>query len=120
MFLAVLYGHEVICKLLYDAESDINEVHKESGKSLLHTAIDHGHVKVTELLINLGADLNKHDNDGNPQLHLFAQLNSQNEELAKLLITKGNKQKFRIQNNDADTPLHIAIESRHFETRITS
>ena len=94
----------------------MKEVCNESGKSLLHTAIDRGHFKVAELLINHGADLDKQDNDKNTLLHLAAKLDSQDEELVNLLIEKGGREQLKKQNNNKDTPLHIALRNRHVKT----
>ena len=112
LFIAVTYGQEGICKLLCDAGSDINEVCY--GKSLLHTAIDMSHLKIAELLINRGADLDKQDNDGNIPLHLAAVKGSQHEKLVKSLIEKGDKEQLSRQNNKGNTPLHIAAKTGHF------
>ena len=53
----MLYGHYDTCLELLKAGSDVNRVESEHGLSPLHLAIQEGHERIVELLLNFGSNL---------------------------------------------------------------
>ena len=76
-----------VLKLLF-SKSQIDQVQRTSGKSLLMMACVEDNIEIAEILCDLGADVNLQDNQGFTAL-MFAAENG-NEHLAKLLLRKGS------------------------------
>ena len=83
---------------------DVNTKGGEYGITPLHLAASWDSLKVAELLISSGADLEAKDNDGDTPLHLAARDNSL--AVSELLISSGAE--VDVKDNRGLTPLHFA------------
>lgn len=84
-----------------------NQVDVNLHPSMLHNAVRRGDIRVIDLLIKNGAEINRKENDGNtPLMDAIVMLPS--ESVAKLLIDKGAS--LDIQNLDGETALSYATE----------
>lgn len=73
-WLACLYGHGEIMKILAEAGTDIY-VTNQKGINVLHLSIIKNHKDIVEMLIASGFHLNETTNEGSTALHLAAQSN---------------------------------------------
>ncbi len=76
----------------------------KAGRTPLHVALDQGHTKVAELLVERGAGIDCRDKLGNTPLHMAAELGSM--KTAAWLVDQGADVNAR--GNDGWTPLHLA------------
>lgn len=86
------------------------------GVTPLHAAALNGNIRLAELLIAKGADVNAKAVGGNTPLHLLASLSWDSfvdnvNDLAALLIAKGAN--VNVRNEQGLTPLHAAAMSRN-------
>ncbi len=72
-------------KLLLKMDVDINQAGPKTGKTAMHYAAQKGHLKVVEMLITSGANIDLKDKDGATPLDLALQVN--HEEVIKLIKT---------------------------------
>ena len=86
------------------SQSNVNS-RDEAGNTLLHWATANGNLKLTEILVEAGADIDAVNNDGDAPIHLAARFG--HTEVAIYLIDSANVNK-NIQNNQGFTPLHVA------------
>ena len=98
--LAVLHNHiSIVSALVSEFGCDPND-----GLSL-HTACEHGNMTIVKTLMEVGANVNDKDVDGNTPLHLSAR-NKKNETMQTLL--RDFKSDLNIKNKEGRTPLHNA------------
>ena len=71
----------------------------------LHAAIDKGHVKVAQLLLQHDADVDAGDEDGQTPLHLAAKRGDLDTLRSLLIVRRANPD---AQNKDKETPLFLA------------
>jgi len=94
-----------------NAGAEVNVPNNGRSKyTALSFAIMKGHIKIVELLIDNGANVNTVDNKGNTVLHLA----STNGQIVQLLIDKGAD--VNAKNNNGETALLRAFKKRHIET----
>ena len=82
------------------------------GQILIHLTVKENQIKILNLLIAYGADVNTQDdciNDGDTPLHLAVREN--NFTIAEILLQ--NKAQANLQNINGDTPLHIALNENN-------
>ncbi|KAF4073843.1 hypothetical protein AMELA_G00247850 [Ameiurus melas] len=79
---------------------------KSNGKTPLHVACAVSHVDCVALLLNWGANVNSVSRSGRTPLHYCT--TQESVDCARQLILKGADVNKPSQNNDEDTPLHIA------------
>ena len=77
----------------------------DAGNTLLHWATANGNLKLTEILIEAGAEIDATNNEGDAPIHLAARFG--HTEVTIFLIDRANADK-NIQNNQGFTPLHMA------------
>jgi uncharacterized protein len=78
-----------------------------AGLSALHVAIKMGDLKIAEILVKNGADIDFQDNNGNTPLILAVK--KKDLELVTFVVLKGAD--VNLANNDGVTPLHQAAFS---------
>ena len=107
ILIALKRGKKSIVEYLLSKISVDPNLIDSDGNSLLQLATINKHgVKILEMLLDLGADVNVTDKNGNTLLH-FA-INGRNTSVVEFLISKGmdvNK-----KNNDRKSPLDIAFD----------
>ena len=67
------------------------DVIDEQGASPLMVAAKNNNLKMVDLLLNMGADINHQDINGNTALHLLAQMKMADSAVAQLLLERGAK-----------------------------
>lgn len=75
--------------------------------SLLHWAVDRGHIKIVQYLIDVGCEVNLQDEDGQTPLHYAA--TCEHEDIVKLLLKSGADQ--TIKDTDGNLPFGSVIGS---------
>lgn len=87
--------------LLKNIENGVSVNLRDSeGRTPLHWAVDRGHLKIVEILLNKSADVNAKDNEGQTSLHYAVVC--EREPLVELLIKHGADPK--IKDNDGNFP----------------
>lgn len=103
-----------------DDSDDIINIQNSDGNTPLHLAIQTNNNEIIASLLSNNADINRQNNDGNTPLQLALKQNyngekwiTPNKEIAKFIITKGEKYSLDInsQNGDGDTALNVAIKN---------
>ena len=89
----------------------IIDIPTEKGMTPLHYSCQNGNKEISNLLIDLGANLNWKDNKGNTCLHYA--VSSGNISLVKKLILFGADK--NIKNEEGDSPLNIAEKNNNNE-----
>lgn len=98
---------EGVIKFLLDHGADVTAVLNDS-ETTLHIAADYGNVKVVQLLLNKGVDINATDLSGKTALHRgFYGINA--EEIVLLLMDCGAN--LNIEDNNGKTVAHLILES---------
>ena len=98
----IIFFHEKLQK--YFKKVTIIDVPSELGITPLHCACIRGSKNAVDLLLDLGANINAKDNEGNNCLHYAVNSNNPNL-LKKLLIRGANKEE---KNLKEQTPLDLA------------
>ena len=105
----IIYFHEKLQKFFKNIT--IIDVPSELGITPLHCACIKGSKNAIDLLLDLGANINAVDNDGNNCLHYA--VNSNNPTIVKKLLVRGADKTLR--NNNDQLPLDLA-KSNNFKT----
>lgn len=84
---------------------DLNQKDEVTGNTLLHIASRSGKIKIVQLLIYNGANVNEPNNSGMSALHYAC--NREHFKTARELVSSGANVNQR--NSDGDTPLHYAV-----------
>uniref|UniRef100_A0A914V0Q2 Uncharacterized protein n=1 Tax=Plectus sambesii TaxID=2011161 RepID=A0A914V0Q2_9BILA len=104
VFRASGQGHvDVVARLLNEDESRLNGKDAK-GFTCLHHAATRARIKVIDLLLSRGADINVVDNEGNTPLHLASEKSKQ--EVVKHLLVNGADG--NIRNNKQWAAIHVA------------
>jgi ankyrin repeat protein len=99
-------GNSPTAELLIESGADVSIRSTFRGRTALHTAAGWGFLRVTELLIENGADFDARDENGATPLHDAASLG--NFETAKVLIDAGAD--IHARSSLGFTPLHRAAQ----------
>ena len=83
----------------------------------LHIACQLNDVILCQALLQAGADLNKQDDKGNTVVHLAVLIGA--DKVFSTLCEHASKKVLNIENNDGDTPLHIAAKLDKNSTCLT-
>ena len=103
----IIFFHEKLQKFF--KKTTIIDVSSELGITPLHCACIRGSKNAVDLLLDLGANINAEDKEGNNCLHYA--VNSNNPNLLKKLIIRGaDKTK---KNLKGETPLDLAIQNNY-------
>lgn len=94
-----------ICKELLENNASVNAVTKSGRATPLHRASTQGHVKIVELLLKSGADVDLLDADGFSALHRAVA--SEKIQICKLLC---EKTKDNLKNHSGLTPFELALK----------
>ena len=86
------------------SQSNVNS-RDDAGNTLLHWATANGNLKLTEILIEAGADIDAMNNEGDAPIHLAARFG--HTAIAGYLIDSADANK-NVQNIQGFTPLHVA------------
>ena len=89
----------------------IIDIPTENGMTPLHFSCQNGNKEISNLLIDLGANLNLKDNKGNTCFHYA--VNSGNVSLVKKLIMFGADK--NIKNEEGNSPLNLAQKNNNDE-----
>ena len=101
-------GQDILQILLSHAEVwNINLVDADLEDTPLHLAAKRGHLKMAELLLHHGANLNSKNCFQQAPLHCA--VNTTHKKIVKLLCTKGCD--INSRDEDGNTPLHCAVRS---------
>ena len=87
----------------------IIDIPTEYGITPLHIACINGSKNAVDLLLDLGANINAVDNDGNNCLHYA--VNSKNQNLLKKLLVRGADK--NIRNKKGELPYDLAVKNNY-------
>jgi ankyrin repeat protein len=105
--LAAFNGHEVILRMILDAELVDLEAHDLNGQTALMWAAENGHEKVVQMLLDKGADLNAQDGSLNTVLQRASR--NGHETVVQMLLDKGAD--LNALSGSLDTALQAASRS---------
>jgi len=113
LFHAAEGGRYSIAKMLLDAGAQV-DLGKEDGWTPLQGAVFNYHSKVTRLLIERGADVNRRNAELKKYtaLHVAIASKKPNVEVVKMLAERGD---LDVKNKNGATPLHLAAMWGHAE-----
>lgn len=106
--LAVWNGNDK--KLSNDAGVSTVIIKNDRGETLLHNAVESGHVKAAQILLKNGADFKIQDKEGNTPVHLAAKKG--NVEMLSLFLDL-DKSVVHLPATSWWTPLHFAVQGGH-------
>jgi len=127
LLLAAGNGYPGVCRLLQMHNADLG-IRTIYGETILHRAASpvhgkhHDQLKIMQLLLNQGADVNSRDNGGCTPLHYssFAPVErgmfgytTGTVEGSRLLLEHGAD--IQAKDNEGKTPLQLALENDHHE-----
>lgn len=105
--IAISFQNNYIINLILKKKCFVNNQEKEYGISALHQSLIQNNIKLSRILINIGADINLQDFYGNTPLIYIVNENNSNE-LIKFLISFDNLN-YNLTNIDGNTALHVAL-----------
>ena len=103
----IIFFYEKLQKFF--KKDTIIDIPSEYGITPLHYACISGSKNAVDILLDLGANINAVDNDGNNCLHYA--VNSKNESLLKKLLVRGADK--NIRNKKGQLPYDLALENRY-------
>ena len=103
----IIFFHEKLQKFF--KKITIIDVPSELGITPLHCACIKGSKNAVDLLLDLGANINARDNEGNNCLH-YAVLSNNSSLVKKLLVRGADK---NITNDKHQLPIDLAIENNY-------
>jgi uncharacterized protein len=107
LHLASFFGHQGIASYLIQRGADVNSVARNAMKVMpLHSAVARNQVKISELLLTNGANVNARQEGGFSPLHAAAQ--SGNLQMAELLLNHGAD--VNAKTDKGKTPLALTKE----------
>lgn len=107
LYIASMYGHFEIAKLLLEHGANVNHSLEDGTKMTpIFQSILRGDYKMTRLFVNYGAKINTLTLSGMSPLHLATQLN--HPDIITLLLNRGAN--VHIKRPDKGTPLHTAAD----------
>nr|CAD7598310.1 unnamed protein product [Timema genevievae] len=110
MYLAAINGHLELITVALEMDLPPNTVVIDTNQStILHGAAFTGHLKIVDLLIKHGADLNVRDAEGMSALMLAAG----EDHLDVVRSLTDHKVDLDLQNNTGNCALHLAAEKGH-------
>ncbi|CAB0037873.1 unnamed protein product [Trichogramma brassicae] len=115
---------EVFFKITDDQKQTLKiDVQDESGDTPLHSAVQNGHIVLTETLLNRDANPNVANHDGKTSLRIVCRRgNNKNAEQIFFKVMEAKHQILQVdaQDKQGNTPLHLLLEPRHLskETKI--
>ena len=98
-------GHDEIAALLLKHNANANGIVGGNFGSFLHEATLNGHLKIVELLVNHGADINSTQGRFDKETPLHVALNNKHFEVAKFLVD--NNAKTNIPDKNGKLPLAL-------------
>jgi hypothetical protein len=98
-----------VIRLLSIRNINVNVKDDENGSTPLHRAAANGHIEISRLLLQNGADVNVKDDGGNTPLHWAAE--EDNIDVLHLLVENGAD--LEAQNNEGWRALHSAADQGH-------
>ena len=115
LMLASSHGHTDIVTLLINRNSDVNRKDAD-GRTALHHAVRHNHVRVADILIRLGgARVDAADRTKGATSLSYAALHG-NLAIARCLVEHGCS--LDVQDDDGDTALHAACREEWDEVAV--
>jgi ankyrin repeat protein len=102
--LAAFNGHEVILRMILDAELVDLEAQDQNGQTALMWAAEQGHEKVVPVLLDKGADVNAQNRFLDTALYMASEKG--HGKVVQILLDKGAD--MNAQNGSFDTALHTA------------
>ncbi|HEU4963043.1 MAG TPA: ankyrin repeat domain-containing protein [Bacilli bacterium] len=104
--LAAFLGHEEIVEYLLEQGAPVNEASRNPFQVMpLHSAVARGSVRIAEMLLQAGAQVNAKQESGFTPMHEAALQG--NVEMANLLLAHGADASLR--KDDGETPLDVAL-----------
>ena len=110
--LAAFFGHRKIVEYLLAAGADVNQSAKNALKvAPIHAAVSNGNAEIVAMILDRGADVDAHQQNGFTALHGAAGAGRQ--DLVELLIEHGADLSAR--NDEGKTAADVAEERGHSE-----
>ncbi len=101
---------EAVRVLLENPDIDINAVN-DMGVTALHMAVESANIRITEMLIKAGADIEERDNNGDTFLHMAAR--QKKIQLVHILVKNGID--VSAANKFGETPLICACKANEYQ-----
>ncbi len=111
LFYASGFGLEILAKHLIDQSPNTVNLPSRSGATPLGVACMNGRVKIADMLLAAGADIDARDKAGNAPIHVTCRSGS--KQLLALLIEKGAN--LTVTNNAGLRPINLATLMGHVE-----
>jgi ankyrin repeat protein len=113
--------YDLLTRLLDNYGDLVNYKGGEDSYTPLHLAAQKGDIKILELFINKGADINATDKNGNTALHYACSTDSKNNKkiVAKLIeemnLTKSSDDLISLKNSLNCSPFYMAVRSGNLQ-----
>jgi len=105
-------GQAVVCDFLISKGANVNAVIKENGFTCVALSVRAGALETTRLLLNAGANVDTPDKEGITPL--WAAVNDNKRDLAKLLLERGANSGAS-RPRDKCAPIHLAVSKQFYE-----
>ncbi|XP_047126788.1 serine/threonine-protein phosphatase 6 regulatory ankyrin repeat subunit B isoform X1 [Hydra vulgaris] len=109
--LAIIEGHAGVVSLLLSRSADQISAKSANGRAALHFAAGNKQLKLVQLLIGQGANIDEQDKNGWTPLHYAA--DSGSTEIVMYLVQMGSDS--TIEDVDGKAPLTFAAKNHHLE-----